>query len=177
MPCYFAYGSNLSLARLRERIGIALPLGVAELPDYRLVCDKRGADGSAKANLTHSAIPVRDGFPWHPAQLLHNPKIRRTFGLTLAVGVIIARWRGLFFLRGFLGRGNRWLIGLDDVRRRSGGGLITDGGPREVGNIQPEARSKAIRVTVGKRLPVRFEYRFHSRRIDTCSGFLAVGLR
>lgn len=48
---YFAYGSNLKAARLRARVPSARPAGAARLRGYRLVLDKRGADGSAKANL------------------------------------------------------------------------------------------------------------------------------
>jgi hypothetical protein len=48
---YFAYGSNLSPSRMRERIASAQPLGAARLAGYRLRIDKRGADGSGKANL------------------------------------------------------------------------------------------------------------------------------
>lgn len=77
MPIYFAYGSNLSSRRLRERIGEAEPLGAARLKDFELVCDKLGADGSAKANLaiapgavvfgalyrvTEPALVILDGF-------------------------------------------------------------------------------------------------------------------
>ena len=48
---YLAYGSNLHPRRLRERIGEVELAGVVELPGWRLCFDKRGADGSAKANL------------------------------------------------------------------------------------------------------------------------------
>jgi len=48
---YFAYGSNLKIARMCARAPSARPAGIAVLPGYRLVCNKRGADGSAKANL------------------------------------------------------------------------------------------------------------------------------
>jgi len=48
---YFAYGSNLKRARLAERVPGARSVGIARLEDHRLVCDKRGADGSGKANL------------------------------------------------------------------------------------------------------------------------------
>jgi len=48
---YFAYGSNLSSARLRERVVSARALGPARIAGYRLALDKRGADGSGKANL------------------------------------------------------------------------------------------------------------------------------
>ncbi|MCP5055971.1 MAG: gamma-glutamylcyclotransferase [bacterium] len=48
---YFAYGSNLSAARLQARVLTAEPAGTARLEGHRLVCDKPGRDGSAKANL------------------------------------------------------------------------------------------------------------------------------
>jgi gamma-glutamylcyclotransferase (GGCT)/AIG2-like uncharacterized protein YtfP len=48
---YFAYGSNLKLARMHERVPSAEVLGSARLRDFRLACDKLGADGSGKANL------------------------------------------------------------------------------------------------------------------------------
>lgn len=48
---YFAYGSNLSPARMRERIAGAEPLGAARLVGFCLRLDKRGMDGSGKANL------------------------------------------------------------------------------------------------------------------------------
>ena len=49
---YFAYGSNLVLARMRERVPSAHPLGAARLSGMCLTLDKRGSDGSGKANLT-----------------------------------------------------------------------------------------------------------------------------
>ena len=51
MTRYFAYGSNLKLERMRDRVPSARPAGAARLPGYRIVCDKLGADGSGKANL------------------------------------------------------------------------------------------------------------------------------
>lgn len=48
---YFAYGSNLASARLRERVPSAVARGVARAPGYALHLDKLGVDGSAKANL------------------------------------------------------------------------------------------------------------------------------
>lgn len=51
---YFAYGSNMSTARMQERIPRAEPLGAARLEGHRLVCNKRGKDGTGKANLVAS---------------------------------------------------------------------------------------------------------------------------
>ncbi len=48
---YFAFGSNMSSARLLARIAEAKSLGRARLDGWRFVCNKRGLDGSAKANI------------------------------------------------------------------------------------------------------------------------------
>ncbi len=48
---YFAYGSNLALARMCERVASARVVTTGQLAGYRLALDKRGADGSGKANL------------------------------------------------------------------------------------------------------------------------------
>ncbi len=54
-PFYFAYGSNMSSRRLRARAPSARALGAGRFPGRRLVFDKRGRDGSAKANLREAA--------------------------------------------------------------------------------------------------------------------------
>jgi len=50
---YFAYGSNMSSRRLkgRNRAPSAQAKGRARLRDWALVFNKRGSDGSAKANI------------------------------------------------------------------------------------------------------------------------------
>ena len=48
---YFAYGSNMSSRRLRERLSSAKALGMARLDGYAWCCNKLGKDGSGKANL------------------------------------------------------------------------------------------------------------------------------
>lgn len=48
---YLAYGSNLHPRRLTERIGEVELVDVVALEGWRLCFDKRGGDGSAKANL------------------------------------------------------------------------------------------------------------------------------
>lgn len=48
---YFAYGSNMSLRRLRERVPSAQRVHVATLNDHRLAFHKVGADGSAKCDI------------------------------------------------------------------------------------------------------------------------------
>jgi gamma-glutamylcyclotransferase len=47
----FAYGSNMSTRRLRQRTPSARSLGIGQLAGYRLVCRMRGSDGSAKCDL------------------------------------------------------------------------------------------------------------------------------
>ncbi len=48
---YFAYGSNMSSRRLQARIPGVLSHGIGWMRDRRLVCNRRGKDGSGKANL------------------------------------------------------------------------------------------------------------------------------
>jgi cation transport regulator ChaC len=47
---YFAYGSNMSTARLRERMPSCKPIGKATLPGYSLRFHKRSVDQSGKCN-------------------------------------------------------------------------------------------------------------------------------
>ncbi len=51
----------MSTARLRARIPTAAPVGAARIDGYRLVCNKRGKDGSGKANLVSTAGDVAWG--------------------------------------------------------------------------------------------------------------------
>jgi hypothetical protein len=48
---YLAYGSNLHPRRLEARVGAVNLLGAMQLPGWALRFDKRGGDGSSKANL------------------------------------------------------------------------------------------------------------------------------
>lgn len=47
---YFAYGSNMSTARLRTRMPSCKPLGIATLPGHALRFHKRSTDKSSKCN-------------------------------------------------------------------------------------------------------------------------------
>lgn len=47
---YFAYGSNMSTARLRKRVPSCKPLGIATLPGHALRFHKRSTDKSGKCN-------------------------------------------------------------------------------------------------------------------------------
>ena len=54
---YFAYGSNMSPARLRERIGLAECLGVHYLGGFDLRFHKVGQDGTAKCDAYRTGDP------------------------------------------------------------------------------------------------------------------------
>ena len=60
MPEYFAYGSNLCRARMLERVPDSVLIAVGSLADHRISFDKRGADGTGKANIE----ACRDGRVW-----------------------------------------------------------------------------------------------------------------
>ncbi len=47
---YFAYGSNMSVARLQQRTPSAIPVGICSLAGHQLRFHKRGRDGSAKCD-------------------------------------------------------------------------------------------------------------------------------
>jgi hypothetical protein len=47
---HFAYGANMSAARLRKRMPSCKPLGIATLPGYELRFHKRSMDKSGKCN-------------------------------------------------------------------------------------------------------------------------------
>lgn len=51
MLLYFAYGSNMSTARLEARVGRVCALGWSSVPGYRHAFNKHGADGTAKGNI------------------------------------------------------------------------------------------------------------------------------
>ena len=58
MQRYFAYGSNLEPRRFRERVGGFRVHGVACLHGQCLAFNKRGRDGSGKANLMPDPLGV-----------------------------------------------------------------------------------------------------------------------
>jgi hypothetical protein len=58
---YFAYGSNMSSARLEARVGEVRVMGWSSVVGYRHAFNKHGADGTAKGNI------VRD-----PAATVHG---------------------------------------------------------------------------------------------------------
>jgi hypothetical protein len=57
---YFAYGANMSSARMRSRVPEARLRGVGCVAGFRLAFEKLGADGTGKANL----VPEPGGLVW-----------------------------------------------------------------------------------------------------------------
>lgn len=53
----FAYGSNMNLNRLLQRVPSAVKVSNAFLPGFKLLCNKESKDGSAKANIIKTDIP------------------------------------------------------------------------------------------------------------------------
>ena len=53
---YFAYGSNMLTARLRQRTPSAQVLTSARLEGYVLKCNKQGRDGSGKGNIEATGL-------------------------------------------------------------------------------------------------------------------------
>jgi hypothetical protein len=51
---YFGYGSNMLMARIRNRVPSATPITNASLPGYGLRFHKRSQDGSGKCNIISS---------------------------------------------------------------------------------------------------------------------------
>ncbi len=58
---YFAYGSNMSSARLHSRVASAKIIGPAFLKDRRMLFNKHSKDSSGKANLIESPGDVTWG--------------------------------------------------------------------------------------------------------------------
>jgi gamma-glutamylcyclotransferase (GGCT)/AIG2-like uncharacterized protein YtfP len=81
---YFAYGSNMSPERLRaaDRTPSAELIGAARLSGYRLVFDKIGKDGSAKADCERTGAP-RDVVHGALFRIAHSerPALDRAEGL------------------------------------------------------------------------------------------------
>jgi gamma-glutamylcyclotransferase len=79
MMIYFAYGSNLCLARFVTRVPSARFVTQARLPQVRLVFHKRGDDGSGKATL----VPAADAAVYGALLTLEDadlPALRRAEG-------------------------------------------------------------------------------------------------
>ncbi|MEE4303974.1 MAG: gamma-glutamylcyclotransferase family protein [Wenzhouxiangella sp.] len=71
---YLAYGSNLHPRRLEARVGAVEFLGAVRLSGWSLQFDKRGGDGSAKANLR--AAPDTGHVAYAAAYRLQRDQIR-----------------------------------------------------------------------------------------------------
>ena len=64
MAAYFAYGSNMSTARLAARVSDPVTVGSAHLIDWQLAFNKPGRDGTGKANLVPAAGARVWGVAW-----------------------------------------------------------------------------------------------------------------
>jgi gamma-glutamylcyclotransferase (GGCT)/AIG2-like uncharacterized protein YtfP len=62
MTLYFAYGSNMSQARMRYRVPRRQFHGVARLAGFRLRFHKRSTDGSAKCNVVPTKVGTDNVF-------------------------------------------------------------------------------------------------------------------
>jgi gamma-glutamylcyclotransferase (GGCT)/AIG2-like uncharacterized protein YtfP len=107
MPLYFAYGSNMSTARLQTRAASASPLGIAVLEGHDLRFHKQGQDGTGKADAYHTGstadavwgvlfdmtdgdLRTLDGFEGSQyARALTN--VRRNDGVTTEAWVYMAK--------------------------------------------------------------------------------------
>ena len=79
---YFAYGSNMSTARLRERMPSCEPLGIATLPGHALRFHKRSKDKSGKCN----AFATDDGQSVVGVLFSFDPAERATLDRAEGVG-------------------------------------------------------------------------------------------
>jgi hypothetical protein len=78
---YFAYGSNMLLERLRNRVSSAIVLGIARLSGYTLVWNKKGKDGSGKCSIR---ISESHNFIWgvlYEIDFGEKPNLDRIEGL------------------------------------------------------------------------------------------------
>jgi gamma-glutamylcyclotransferase (GGCT)/AIG2-like uncharacterized protein YtfP len=66
----FAYGSNMNLNRLTQRVPSALKVCNAFLPAHKMVCNKMSKDGSAKANIIKS--DYHDDLVWGVLFTINN---------------------------------------------------------------------------------------------------------
>jgi len=75
LPLYFAYGSNMSTPRLRQRVSVAATRGVASLRGHSLRFHKLGKDGSGRADavVTGNLADVVFGVLFE----LSNPELER----------------------------------------------------------------------------------------------------
>ena len=78
---YFAYGSNMSVLRLQDRVPSAQPIGVGWLRDYRLMFRKRSKkDGSGKCDIVKASASVVYGVLFEIASS-DEPELDRHEGL------------------------------------------------------------------------------------------------
>lgn len=69
---YFAYGSNMQYHRLKDRVGTLKKSCIAYLPNYKLRTNKRGDDGSGKANIERNSSSIVWGVLWSIPETSRN---------------------------------------------------------------------------------------------------------
>ncbi|WP_299201363.1 gamma-glutamylcyclotransferase family protein [uncultured Amphritea sp.] len=83
---YFAYGSNMSLARLRQRVPGARVIGCYFLDGYDLRFHKAGQDGSAKCDAFYTGSDDRIYGVLFDIPLSEKPALDRAEGLGVGYG-------------------------------------------------------------------------------------------
>ncbi|MBY6096754.1 gamma-glutamylcyclotransferase family protein [Ferrimonas balearica] len=81
---YFAYGSNMSLRRLQQRVPSARRLALATLPGHQMRFHKRGRDGSAKCD---AFATEQVDVPLFGALFLLDPQHKPQLDLAEGLGV------------------------------------------------------------------------------------------
>ncbi|HLT36829.1 MAG TPA: gamma-glutamylcyclotransferase family protein [Enhygromyxa sp.] len=81
---YFAYGSNMSRARLETRVGPVVDLGRARCPGRRHAFSKLGRDGTGKGNIE----VVRGELVWGVVYELESPQLERLIELEFGYRLI-----------------------------------------------------------------------------------------
>ena len=84
---YFAYGSNLSRARIQARLGPVRDLGRAHLPGRVHRFSKRGRDGSGKGNVERAPIGA-DARVWGVVYELSDAQFDRLTEFELGYRVV-----------------------------------------------------------------------------------------
>lgn len=83
---YFAYGSNMSSRRLRQRVPSACALGVGRLASHRLAWHKKGGDGSGKCDIAPARPADAVYGVLYRMQAAHKPGLDRAEGLGRSYG-------------------------------------------------------------------------------------------
>lgn len=83
---YFAYGSNMSTRRLRQRVSSARVIDAVRLPGHRLAWHKKGSDGSGKCDIAGAAAQDVVYGVLYEIDEAHKPRLDRVEGLGWGYG-------------------------------------------------------------------------------------------